>query len=127
MDPPAVRELRDRGLKLGIVSTKYRSRIAATLERNGLDGIFEVIVGGEDVALHKPAPEGLLTAMERLGVEPSRTLYVGDAAADAAAAQNAGTPFVAVLSGVTPEAEFAAFPSERILPHVGALPALLSR
>lgn len=122
---PAVEQLRQAGLPLGIVSTKYRTRIAATLERNGLDGLFEVIVGGEDVEQHKPAPEGLLSALERLGVDPGRALYVGDAAADAAAAHNAGTPFVAVLSGVTDERELAGYPNQAILPNIGALPAFL--
>ena len=102
---PGVREvvvkLRARGLVLGIVSTKYRRRIETILRREGLLAPFVVIVGGEDVSRHKPDPESLWLAMERLGVGPGEALYVGDSAIDAEAAQRAGMPFVAVLSGTT--------------------------
>lgn len=93
--------LRGRGLRVGIVSTKYRYRIEWTLDRAGLLPLFDVIVGGEDVANHKPDPEGLLVAVARLGATPETTLYVGDSAADARAAALAGVPFVWVRTGTT--------------------------
>ena len=55
--PDAVRELKRRGHRLGIVSTKFRMRIEATLEREGLRDPFDMIVGGEDVKEFKPHPE----------------------------------------------------------------------
>ena len=115
---PATEELRQAGLRLGIVSTKYRSRIDSTLERHGLRQRFEVIVGGEDVERHKPHPEGLWRAAKLLGLEPRHTLYVGDTVADAEAASQAGAPFLAVLSGMTKAGDFGG------LPHLGALPSV---
>lgn len=123
--PRATAELREAGLRLGIVSTKYRRPIASTLERHGLEERFEVIVGGEDVERHKPHPEGLLRAAAGLGVEPRQCLYVGDSVADAAAAGEAGTPFVGVLSGMTPAEAFEGHRSLAVLPHIGALPELV--
>lgn len=123
--PGAVEELRAAGLRLGIVSTKYRSRITATLERHGLGGRFDLIVGGEDVERHKPYPEGLLRAASGLRMEPGECLYVGDTVADAAAADEAGTPFVAVLSGMTPAEAFAGRPSVAIVPSVADVPSLV--
>ena len=68
--------LREKGLRLGIVSTKYRSRIAAVLDREGAGHLFDTIVGGEDVSEHKPHPEGLLRALEQLGLTASaRAVY----------------------------------------------------
>lgn len=123
---PVVTALRASGVRLGIVSTKFRYRIAAFLEREGLDQLFDVIVGGEDVAVHKPDPTGLFTAMERLKATPAQTLYVGDSAVDAETAERAGVAFVAVLSGVTPREAFAGHPVRAILADLSDLPDIVS-
>jgi phosphoglycolate phosphatase len=113
LDPVAatVAALQVLGLPLGIVSTKFRYRIEAILEREGLRDAFDVIVGGEDVAEHKPDPTGLLMAIERLGGVPKSTLYVGDSVTDAETARRAHVPFIAVLSGVTPREAFLDYPT----------------
>ncbi|MFH1084497.1 MAG: HAD-IA family hydrolase [Chloroflexota bacterium] len=115
------------GLALGIVSTKFRHRIASVLQRDGLEACFRVVVGAEDVQALKPDPEGLRMAMARLGSGPRDTLYVGDSVTDAEAARRAGVPFVTVLSGATEETEFAAYAPLAVLRHVGELPAWLGR
>ena len=117
--------LREKGLRLGIVSTKYRSRIAAVLDREGAGHLFDTIVGGEDVTEHKPHPEGLLRALERLGLAASVTLYVGDSTTDASAAERAGVAFIAVLSGVTEEAEFAGHQTRAVVGGLSELQGLL--
>jgi len=60
---------------------------------------FDVIVGGEDVAAHKPDPEGLLKAISMVGCQKEEVLFVGDSTVDARTAKNAGVDFVAVLTG----------------------------
>lgn len=112
-----VARLRDFGLALGIVSTKYRRRIEAILRREGLLDAFATIVGGEDVSRHKPDPESLRLAMARLNVGPEETLYVGDSVTDAKAAQRAGVPFVAVLSGTTPREAFGGYDVCAVIEH----------
>ena len=62
--------LHKRGAIIGIVSTKYRYRIRSILERDGLNDMVAVVIGGEDVERHKPAPEGLHKAASQLGVPP---------------------------------------------------------
>ena len=54
--------------------------------------LFSVVVGFEDVARHKPDPEGVELALGRLGVLPKEALLVGDSAADIEAARAAGCP-----------------------------------
>ncbi len=122
--PRVIGQLKDKGICLGIVSTKFRYRIETILCRAGLLEPFDVIVGGEDVSRHKPDPEGLLMAMERLGSIGS-ILYVGDSLSDAEAAKRAGLPFVAVLSGVTPREAFEGYPIHRILNKLSELIDLL--
>jgi phosphoglycolate phosphatase len=128
---PAVREtlagLRGRGLKLGIVSTKYRRRIETILRREGLLSHLAVIVGGEDVAAHKPDPESLMLAMQRLVMGPDETLYVGDSLTDAEAAKRAGMPFVAVLSGTTEREAFVEYEVCGVIEALGGLMGLLEK
>ena len=114
-----LRELHSQGVRLGIVSTKSGDTIAYIMDRYGLGDCLEVILGSYDVTCHKPHPEGLLTAMERMGVPPEAFLYCGDTVLDAEAAQRAGVDFMAVLNGTTPAEAF------RDLPHVRIAPDLI--
>lgn len=93
--------LKQRGLAIGVLSTKFRRRIAAVLEREKMGGHFDVIVGGHDVANHKPHPEGALKAVQAFGAAAGEIIYVGDSVVDAETARRAQLPFVAVLTGVT--------------------------
>jgi pyrophosphatase PpaX len=98
MDDVLVR-LRDEGRRLGIVSAKRRATIDLAFDRVPLRHLFEVVVGGDETAKHKPDPEPLLLACERLGIEPDGAAYVGDAPFDVAAAKAAGMGALAVTWG----------------------------
>jgi len=123
--PATLEGLKRCNLQLGIVSTKYRERIAAVLGREGLAHYFDAIVGGEDVEAFKPDPGGLLAAIERLAIPLDRALYVGDSVIDAETARRAGVAFLAVLSGKTEREEFAEYPAEAVLSSVADLPGLV--
>lgn len=121
----AIPALWESGLRLGIVSTKYRYRIEQVLERENLRRYFDVVIGGEDVEEHKPHPAGLFEAIRRLECVPSTSVYVGDSLVDAEVAKRAAVPFVAVLSGVTPEDHFHTYKPIGTLKDVSELPKLL--
>ena len=123
--PSLLDSLSRHGITLGIVSTKFRRRIEAVLQRDNLTGRFEVIVGGEDVKALKPDPTGLLRAAARLDGNVERCLYVGDSVTDGEAAPRAGVPFAAVLSGVTERHAFAQYEPVMILGCAGDLPGAL--
>ena len=110
--------LKAAGMSAGLVSTKNAAVLQAIVEVKGLDGLFAQVVGGGTVKSHKPDPEGLLWAMEGLGLERKDVLYCGDTTIDARTAQNAGVDFCAVLNGTTPAEEFAAYPSVHIAPDL---------
>ena len=124
--PATIEALCDRGLQLAIVSTKYRRRINEVLEREALTHGFHVVIGGEDVAQHKPHPQGLLEAMKKLECSPSSVLYVGDSVVDAELAKRAGVPLLVVLSGVTPKTDFDNYEPVAVLQNVSQLPQFLS-
>lgn len=123
--PATVQTLRERGLKLGIVSTKYRRRITEVLTREGLLDGFDLVIGGEDVEHHKPHPQGLMRAMDQLECSPQSLVYVGDSVVDAELAQRAGVPLVVVLSGVTPREHFDTFIPMALLESVSQLPKVI--
>jgi phosphoglycolate phosphatase len=123
--PAALQRLREMGCRLAIVSTKYRFRIEATLQREGLLDAFETIIGGDDTECFKPDPQGLLLAAERTNTPAGKMLYAGDSLTDAETARRAGTPFAAILSGPTKREAFSGHTVEVFLDHVGELPAFL--
>ena len=120
-----MRLLRQQGMKLGIVSTKFRYRIESILQRDNVRDWFDVIVGGEDVTSHKPNPEGLLQAITSLQCPLAQTLYIGDSVVDAETAKRADVSFVAVLSGVTSRNEFENYPVIEIVENLSQLPGRL--
>ena len=101
--------LHGAGYRLGVVSTKYRRRVEEALERDGLLGFVDVVVGSDDVPRPKPAPDGLLRAAGALDIATDDCVFVGDSEVDAKAARDAGMGFVAVLTGTTPADTFAEY------------------
>lgn len=106
--------LKLRGVDVAIVSTKLGSTIRNIFSYNHLDHLLDLIVGGKDVARHKPDPEGLNKAMAGLCLTPDQVLFCGDTVIDAQAAENAGVDFCAVLNGTTPREAFDGYPHVHI-------------
>ncbi len=91
-----------RGVRLGLVSGKSRVGIERTVSFTGLDRFFRVRIGADDCPTGKPDPGPLHLAAARLGADPARTAYVGDAPVDVRAAKAAGMWAVAVRWGPFP-------------------------
>ena len=79
---------------VGVCSLNSEAACRIALERYGLDGAVDVIVGRDSVATEKPDPEPLLASVEALGASPDRTLFIGDSPRDEDTAKRAGTAFV---------------------------------
>ena len=107
--------LKERGARIGIISTKYRYRIMELLGKKLPEGFLDIIVGGEDVKTPKPSPEGLTFAISHLGLEAAEVLYCGDSTVDAETARNAGVDFAGVLHGMTTREELEAYPHAGIV------------
>lgn len=116
-----LRQLHEKGVRLGIVSTKTGETIQYIMDRLGLGDTLEFVIGSYDVTHHKPHPEGILKALERMEVQPGEFLYCGDTVLDAQAAQAAGVDFAAVLNGTTPAGDFLSYPCAFVAPDLEAL------
>ncbi len=79
------------GLQLAVVTSKVSWGATGELTQTGLLGRFATVVGSDDCERHKPDPEPIFVAMERLCLdEPGAIAYVGDTPADVGAAKAAG-------------------------------------
>jgi putative hydrolase of the HAD superfamily len=72
--------LRDRGLKLALVSNAFDPRwlLQRDLEQMGLAQRLDFAVFSSEVGKRKPHPEIFRRALDALNVEPERALFVGD-------------------------------------------------
>jgi pyrophosphatase PpaX len=88
------------GARLGIVTAKRLATVRLAFDViPDLERHFEVVVGAEETERHKPHPDPILLALERLGAEPRDAAYVGDSPFDVQAAKAAGVHAVAVTWG----------------------------
>jgi pyrophosphatase PpaX len=94
-----LQRLKAEGRRLGIVTAKRRSTVELAFAVLPLRDYFDVVIAAEDAVRHKPDPEPLLLALDRLGARPREAAYVGDSPFDVAAAKAAGVFAVAVTWG----------------------------
>ena len=59
--------------------------------------LFKVAITSADTKKHKPAPDPILVAMDKMGADPATTVYVGDTINDMKAAHAAGAKFAGAL------------------------------
>jgi pyrophosphatase PpaX len=100
-----LRELHARGHPLAIVSSKLERGIRKSMDYFKLTPLFDVLVGLESTEKHKPLPEPVLFALEKLGVAPKDAIFVGDSPHDIEAGNAAGVVTVACPWGAYSRAE----------------------
>jgi pyrophosphatase PpaX len=91
-----LRELHARGHPMGIVSSKLERGIRKSMDYFQLTPLFDVLVGLESTTNHKPHPEPVLFALDKLGVTPQDAIYVGDSPHDIESGNAAGVECVYV-------------------------------
>ncbi|WP_419393878.1 HAD family hydrolase [Cytobacillus praedii] len=74
--------LKKEGYKLGIVTGKARRSLNISLNYLNMENMFDVIITGDDVSIPKPHPEGIIKALEQLGISASEAIFLGDSDAD---------------------------------------------
>ena len=87
---------RGAGVPLAVASSSARRLIVAVLRRFAIERYFGAVVGGDDVARPKPAPDIFLEAAEALKVEPSGCVVIEDSAPGVQAAVAAGMTVIVV-------------------------------
>jgi phosphoglycolate phosphatase-like HAD superfamily hydrolase len=95
----AIERLAAAGLQLGVFTGATRRAAQLQLQHSGLLEAFSAVVGSDEIAAVKPAPDGILEACRRLDVDPTRAAYVGDAINDLRCARAARSIPIAAAWG----------------------------
>jgi len=95
----AVRAARRIGLSTGVVTNKSEGFSRTILERFGLLGDLDLVIGGDSGFARKPAPDMLLAACLQVGCAVEAAVLVGDSAADLNSARAAGMACILVRGG----------------------------
>lgn len=111
--------LKNRGKKIGIVSSRWGQRINDIFENLNSRELIDFIIGTEHVEKYKPNPEGLFKMIDMM--EAKNPLYIGDSYIDAEAAQNAKIDFVGVTTGTTPREKLESYPHVAVLDNLKEL------
>jgi pyrophosphatase PpaX len=105
--PEMLRQLSERGHRMGIVTSKVSTLALRGLTHTGIDHYFETIVGMDSCNRHKPDPEPVRIALERLSTSSEGAWFVGDSVHDMESGNAAGVSTVGALWGPFSEAELA--------------------
>jgi 2-phosphoglycolate phosphatase len=122
-------------LPWGIVTNKPAGFTEPLLQQLGLYTRASCVLSGDSLPVTKPDPLPLITACERIGVQPNRALYLGDALRDAQAARAAGMTALGARFGyIAPDEDVSGWPVDawidsphELLAWVGLTPDGASR
>ena len=97
--PEVLAQLKERGYKLGLVTSKHRASSLRAFRILDLMGIFDVLVCADDVERHKPDPLPVRQALAQLGSQAAAAIFVGDAPHDMVSGRAAGVRTAAACWG----------------------------
>ncbi len=120
-------ELKEMGLKMGIVTGRTTSGEAKWLElrRLGIDGFFDSLITGAD-APRKPAADGIIKCLQEMGISAEECVMVGDSQADIITGKAAGVTTIAIASGVASKEAFSSVQPDMEIRNLAELPARIS-
>ncbi len=96
------------GLRLGLVTSKLHAGARRGLIHVGVESLFDVVIGADDVTFPKPHGEPVTTALNRLGMPTETCCFVGDSLHDMHSGLAAGVATVGITWGPFDAAHLAA-------------------
>jgi pyrophosphatase PpaX len=118
--------IRAAGHPVAIVTSKTTTMTKRGLDVSGLGAHFDTIIGCDVCERHKPDPQPVEIALERLGYAPGDAVFVGDSVYDMLAGNAAGVTTIAALWGPFTREDLAASQPAHYLKRIGDLPRLLA-
>ncbi len=118
-------ETLEASYRLGICSNKPVVYTRELIRHLNIHHYFEIVLGPGEIRKHKPDPEILLTAMQRMNLTKEQVLYVGDMTIDIQTARAAGVPVWVLPTGSHSREILEGANPDRILNGLDEIPALL--
>lgn len=110
-----VKQLKDKGIKLAILSNKPHARVVEVVYKFFGEGIFDIVQGQVDDVAKKPDPQGAILIAQKLGVQVDECIYVGDTDVDMKTGKSADMYTVGVLWGFREEEELKVNGADKIV------------
>ena len=117
----ALKALRASGWRLGLCTNKPLRPTQTVLAHFGWTEMFDVVIGGDSLPVHKPDPAPLRAVIKGMAAGP--VVYVGDSEVDAGTAQAAGIPFALFTEGYR-KTPVDTIPHDRSFAYWSELPAI---
>lgn len=117
---PLMQKLRERGVKLAVISNKQDTAVKPLAEKY-FPGLLEIAVGESAEVRRKPNPDAVLAALCHIGVEREEAIYVGDTEVDLQTARNAGMECASVDWGFRTREQLVGIGAEHIFDTVQEL------
>jgi phosphoglycolate phosphatase len=121
-----LKKLKDKGLKLAVVSNKYEYLVTDLNDRM-FEGLFDAAIGVTPDLPIKPAPDMIYKVLGMLGMTQDDAIYIGDSDIDCKTAQNAGLQLIGVTWGFRPEQTLIDHGADEIVHTVDELETSLDR
>jgi beta-phosphoglucomutase-like phosphatase (HAD superfamily) len=119
--PELLQRVRDAGLSVAVASSAKQDELDIYLEIAGISDLVDVRTSSADAKQSKPAPDIFEAALQKLGVQPTHAIAIGDSPYDAQAAGEIGMRTIGMLCGGFSEADLRASGCVAVYPGPGAL------
>jgi len=123
----ATHRLKRMGYRLAILTRSHHEYAVKALEKTGMIGDFEVILGRGETPQPKPYAEAMTHAAKLMKLGLGDVFLVGDHHIDSTCAVNARCHFIGVATGPRGDRSWEVNRPEVILPSVADLPAYLGK
>jgi phosphoglycolate phosphatase len=117
--------LKSAGYRLGCVTNKAAQFTLPLLEDLGVRNYFEIVISGDTLPKKKPDPMPLLHGAEFFGVEPSKSLMIGDSQSDVKAARAAGFLIVCMSYGYNHGEDIRDYNPDAVIDSMAEIQSLL--
>lgn len=122
----ALRELKSRGARLGILSNGSPPMLDAAVKASGIGGLLDAVISVDAVRAYKPRPEVYALVTERLGLPPDAVAFVSSNRWDIMGAASFGFRPIWVNRAGLPD-EYAEHAPVQIVATLSALPFLMAK
>ena len=95
-----LRRLASENISMALVTNSGRRPVDSVLHKFGFQDYLSVVVTRDEMKKMKPMPDGILLALERMGLQSRDVLYVGDSVIDVEAARSAKMWSASVATGL---------------------------
>lgn len=121
---PLLNQLKEKNIKIGIVTNKPHSTALLCVEKLFGNDLFDSCCGQQEGLPIKPDPTGAKNVLQEFGLSPEETVYIGDTGVDMQTGKSLGAYTVGVLWGFREKEELLENGADWIISHPSELLSL---